>query len=396
MIFTSTWSGMPVNLIDIQKSLPNFANQAKTHFEKEESYLALLDRVLSANANRLNEVRTTVEQESQVNSRLRCAVPLDEPLDTAIPAKAMPEQVSLLASDGSQINPSRHARVPFCVINIGAVEMVRGSGQTPRVFQESFLLDYERTTLPETGIISEGRVALARDLLERQRLANLSVNLTRPAIAMIDGPLELYREPQQTAEFGQIAEMFQAAMDKLRSENVIPMGYVDKPGSDLLVSLLEVLGKNQRGTISGFPPSRPVRVMDTALFSSILRNPGDRSAIFRVLSPTGLDFGPEQELHFFFMNVGMEDFQHLARVEVPAWVAIDKAKLALIQAALLDQVRIMGSKPYPYLLHRAHEVALVSMDEHQRVENMIISEFIRKGVPIGQPSQKQAAKGLMD
>lgn len=387
---------MPVNLRDIQKSLPKFANQAKTYFEKEESYLAQLSRVLRANADRLDEVRTTVEQESHVNSRLRCAIPLDEPLDTAIPARAMPEQVSLLASDGSQINPSRHARVPFCVINVGAVEMVRGSEQTPKVFQESFLLDYERTTLPETGIISEGRVALTRDLLERQRLSELSVNLTQPAIAMIDGPLELYREPQQTAEFGQIAEMFQAAMDKLRSVNVISLGYVDKPGSDLLVSLLEVLGRNQRDGVSGFPASRPVRVMDTALFNDILRNPGERSAVFRVLSPTGLDFGSEQELHFFFMNVGMIEFQHLARVEVPAWVAVDKAKIDLIQAALLDQVRIMGSKPYPYLLHRAHEVALVSMDEHQRVENMIISEFIRNGVPVGQLSQKQAAKDMMD
>ena len=70
------------------------------------------------------------------------------------------------------------------------------------------------------------------------------------------------------------------------------------------------------------------------------------------------------------MNVGSENFQHLARVEVPAWVAEDKANIALIQAALWDQTRIMGTKPYPYLLHRSHEVAVVSLDEHRRVEQI--------------------------
>jgi hypothetical protein len=388
---------MPVNLMDISKSISKFAGQAKVYFTKEAAYLAQLEQVLRANASRLEDVKKAVEQESQTNSRLRCAVPIDEPLDAAIPVSAMPERISLLASDGSQINPSRHARVPFCVINIGAVEMVRGSGQTPRVFQESLLLDYERTTLPETGIISEGRVALVRDLLERQKLAELSSKLSPPAIAMIDGPLELYREPQQTADYGEIAKRFQDVLTKLQAEKVIPLGYVDKPGSDLLVTLLEVLGKNQRSANGkGFPEARPVRVVDTAILKNILVKPGERSAVFRVLSPTGLDFGSEQELHFFFMNVGMKDFQHLARVEVPAWVAIDKEMIAQIQAALLDQVRIMGSKPYPYLLHRAHEVALVSMDEHQRVEDLIISEFIRENIPVGRPSQKQAAKDLMD
>ena len=80
---------------------------------------------------------------------------------------------------------------------------------------------------------------------------------------------------------------------------------------------------------------------------TLLRNPGDRSAIFGVYSRTALGFRPELRLHFFYLNVGAPDRPHLARVEIPAWVAQDAEKVALIQAALLDQAQMMGSKPYP-------------------------------------------------
>ena len=386
---------MPVNLIDIQKSLPEFASQAKAHSEAEKIYLHELERVLSANAGRLDEIKRIVAREMDTNSRLRCAVPVDEDLNAAIPVGELSEQVALLAADGSQINPSRHARVPFCVINIGAVEMVRGSGQMPRVYQESHLLDYDRTTLPDTGLISEGSVALKRDLAERQKLAEWSADLPHPAIAMIDGPLELYRDVQQTSEFDRIAGEFRAVLEKFQKKNVFLLGYVDKPGSDLLVSLLELIGRSNKTLSPDFPTARPVRVVDTALFENVLMNPGERSAMFSVESQRSGDLGSDQQVHFFFMNVGTDEFQHLARVEIPAWVAAEKENIALIQAALLDQTRMLGSKPYPYLLHRSHEVAMVSMDEHRRVEEMIISEFMREHLPIGSPSQKQAVKDLM-
>ena len=386
---------MPVNLVEIQKSLSSFADQAKDHLEQEAIYLRELKKVLAASAGQLDAVRMLVGREADTNARLRCAVPTDEALDRAVSVGQLPERVALLAADGSQINPSRHARVPFCVINIGAVEMRRGSGQMPRVYQESQLLDYDRTTLPDTGLITEGSVALKRDLAERQKLAEWSAELPQPAIAMVDGPLELYRDVQQATEFERIAGQFQAVLEQFKRNNVFLLGYVDKPGSDLLVSLLEVIGRDQGSAATDFPKTRPVRVVDTALFKDILTTPGDRSALFSVSSPTSGKFGNDQQVHFFFMNVGSENFQHLARVEVPAWVAEDKANIALIQAALWDQTRIMGTKPYPYLLHRSHEVAVVSLDEHRRVEEMIVSEFLRYHIPVGSPSQKQAVKDLM-
>jgi hypothetical protein len=54
----------------------------------------------------------------------------------------------------------------------------------------------------------------------------------------------------------------------------------------------------------------------------------------------------------------------------------------------------MGSRPYPYLLHRAHETAVVTQEEKAQVTQMIALELRRRGVEVGEQSYKQSAKGL--
>jgi hypothetical protein len=94
------------------------------------------------------------------------------------------------------------------------------------------------------------------------------------------------------------------------------------------------------------------------------------------------------------LNAGRAGRPWLARVEVPAWVAINPQMLNQLHAALIGQCRIMGSRPYPYLLHRAHEAAMVSFQEQDQVTQMILHELRRRGVEVGQESQKQALKKL--
>ncbi|MHB8819977.1 MAG: DNA double-strand break repair nuclease NurA, partial [Bellilinea sp.] len=99
-------------------------------------------------------------------------------------------------------------------------------------------------------------------------------------------------------------------------------------------------------------------------------------------------------LHFFYLNVGLGDNSHLVRVEIPAWVSRQPEFVDLLQATLLQQCKQLGLRPYPYALHRAHEVALVSFQEKQQVEWMLAVELQRKGIAVGQKSYKQAAKDL--
>ena len=52
---------------------------------------------------------------------LRCAVPVDEALNSRHALPPMPEQVTLIAADGSQIFADRHAEVEYCLVNTGAI-----------------------------------------------------------------------------------------------------------------------------------------------------------------------------------------------------------------------------------------------------------------------------------
>lgn len=387
---------MPVNLIDIQKKLGSFSSQAKAHHQRVSSRLETLHGRLLEYADRLEELKAMVNREAEVNQRLRCAFPVDEPLDAVIPVVPLPERISLAAADGSQINPSHHARVPFSVINVGVVTMARGSGETPKVLTRSSLLDYDTVLPPEGGMLSEGGVGLKRDLREREVLYEIAGELKPPTIAMIDGPLELIRDPQTTGGFESFVQEYESILNAFEEKDLTLLGYIDKSQNDLIGRLLALtpLGTtgqdgNNRKTERDFSGVLDIRLMET-----LLRNPGDRSAVFGVYSRTALSFRPKHRLYFFYLNVGGVERPHLARVEVPAWVAQDKAAIALIQAALLDQAQMMGSRPYPYLLHRAHEEALISLDEHQWVEDLIVKAFMQDGLEVGDLSNKQFLKDL--
>jgi hypothetical protein len=83
------------------------------------------------------------------------------------------------------------------------------------------------------------------------------------------------------------------------------------------------------------------------------------------------------------LNVGTLGHPWPVRVEVPQWVAEDKAKLELLHAVLIEQCNMMGSKPYPYLLHRAHETAVVRREEKDQVEQLLAMELRRVRAEIG-------------
>ena len=79
---------------------------------------------------------------------------------------------------------------------------------------------------------------------------------------------------------------------------------------------------------------------------------------------------------------------------MPRWVAQDRAKLNLLHAVLLAQCRVMGARPYPYILHRAHEVAVVKFEDKKQIEQMLDLELRRAGGEVGEKSAKQSAKDL--
>jgi len=179
--------------------------------------------------------------------------------------------------------------------------------------------------------------------------------------------------------------------------NTVTTGYVDIPGSDLVVRLLELalypdaeLQKAGKEHLLG-------GVRDIDLFRETLL-PAERSAVFAIQSSSAEKFSRrlngQMALHFFYLNVGRPGKPWLVRVELPAWVSRQGELVDLLHATLLQQCRQMGSKAYPYALHRAHEVALVSFQEKEQLQGMIEAEMRRAGLEVGEKSYKQSHKDL--
>ena len=388
---------MPVNYPQIQQQLrakSGTASQRQAEFQRRRQQALEL---LHAQAGDLEALRQRVEQAAAQERSLRCALPLDENLDAARPAPQVNDYPLLLAADGSQVNPNRHDPVEFAVINIGLIRIAPGEGQAPQEYTASQLFIFGDLDGSQ-GPLTEELVALTRDLNERRELAERAAQEhgPRPVFTLTDGPLELYREPKDDARFEQRFKDYLAVLERLAQMSVVTAGYVDKPRADLVVRLLE-LGLYPPEEMQRAGKERPLGgVRDIDLYENL--NPGERTPLFAIQSPTNERFrermGGALGACFFYLNVGREGRPWLARVELPFWVSQRKESVDLLHASLLQQARQMGARAYPYALHRAHEIALVTFQEKQQIQLLIENELRRLGIKVGQKSNKQAGKDL--
>jgi hypothetical protein len=93
------------------------------------------ESLLESNAHELDALRQRVQTVTRLyDPNLRCALPAledPEPLNTHCPLPPLPSQATVLAADGSQIAPDRHAEVNYGLINVGAVRMCVGLPDPP-------------------------------------------------------------------------------------------------------------------------------------------------------------------------------------------------------------------------------------------------------------------------
>ena len=388
---------MPINYQEIYSQIKEIGKGAKERRKKKEEAQASARDLLTAYNNELDLLRSKVDSAKQADSNIRCAYPLNESLASSYPPSASVIQATLIAADGSQINPDRHAAIQFCVVNVGAIQMKLNSGETPEIFTDTELL-YGDDLLPNGFPLSDGMVALKRDLAERTKLDKLSKGIQGSVVTFTDGPIELWgAKGEDAGTYEEIVQKYLGVLSRLQGRDVITAGYVDKPSADLVVRLLEIASADneQIQKLKEFHPLRSVS--DRWLYGeqkNPLLPPGHRSAVFGIQSNSEKKYTGVLSLHFFYLNVGTEGHPWPVRVEIPKWVVDDKSKLDLLHSVLVEQCRMMGSKPYPYLLHRAHETAVVKNEEKQQIEQMLAMELRNHDEEMDDISNKSSAKGL--
>ncbi|MFZ5881821.1 MAG: DNA double-strand break repair nuclease NurA [Chloroflexota bacterium] len=388
---------MPIDYQQIHTQVKAIGQGARERQKKKEERQAQARALLSACASQLDALRNKVDSAKAADPNLRCALPLNEPLDFSAPAPAPVKEATLIAADGSQINPDRHAAVQFGLINVGAIILKLNSGAAPEIFTDSELL-YGDDLLPNGLPLSDGMVALRRDLKERSALDGLSQGLTGEVVTFTDGPIELWGAQGEDARaYAEFLERYKTLLSRLQSRGVITAGYVDKPAADLVGRLLEIVSADNE-QMQKIREHHPLRgVSDRWLYgerSQPLLPPGHRSAVFQIQSSAEKNYKGLLALHFFYLNVGAEGHPWPVRVEIPKWVVDDPASLDLLHGVLVEQCRMMGSRPYPYLLHRAHETAVVKLEEKQQIEQMLQLELRRHDTDMDEGSYKQSAKDL--
>ncbi len=384
-------------------------SEAIAHRRKEyEQWAALARQALVEHDLVDDALLAKIAKAIHVDPTWRGARPLEAHLNHRVIPTTPPEDASLIGVDGSQIYPNQHGPVLYYLINTGVIVLRQGTGEAPivathpQVFYEEADLYDDDLNLRNAQDIND-----LRELMEMRMLAHWAQkerarwddHASRLILAMTDGPLLTWaREKKKGADEkeGQArVRAYLRALQEIQDGGAIPIGYVARPRSANVVRLLhlaqlplaEITTETVRNT-----HNRYRALTDAHLFADL--RPNERTALFSSTARVNEeDFAyAGQRICFFYMNIShQEGFPHIARIDIPEWAAKQEGLLDAIQQAIY---RDAEGAHYPYVLIRAHELALVTFQERKEFEAMLnIAVMRRTGQPLFS-SVKEELKGF--
>ena len=383
---------MPIDYQQIYTRIKEIGAGAKEREKKKEEARELAQNLLASFNSELDALRSKVDSAKSADSNIRCAVPLNEILASHSPVPDSVIQATIIAADGSQIVPNRHEALQYYVINVGAIAMQTGSGNVPEVETDTDLRVLDEF---DDTFFSDSQVALQRDVAERKKLLEMSERYSGTIIALTEGQLELWGsvDNENAKEFEKSLQDYLHALEEMHKKKIIAGGYVDKPGANWFIKLLEIAGTPQDELKNVRKNRLLAGVTDLWLFSQILGE-HERSAVFALQAKSAEKYRDALAIHFFYINVGDRKHPKIARVDVPLWVAENPTMLNALHSVLVEQSKIMGRSPFPYLLHRAHEIAVVTHQEKEEIDRLLSRDILSNGGELGEKSGKQTAKDL--
>ncbi|MFZ5915782.1 MAG: DNA double-strand break repair nuclease NurA [Chloroflexota bacterium] len=313
-------------------------------------------------------------------------------LADAFPAPATPANYSIAAADGSAIPPDRHSPLPYYVLNTGHAVLSYGAHPDAVLDSEGCLyfreedlyIDADGQRIP----VNESRLGIKMQVHEMQALLRAAGMAGQPAVALRDGSLIMW--PLQSEEKtiqSHFLQPFLACLDDFHQAGFPVASYISySNGQDVVNTLRVRLCPAQARDCQNCTLNDAERELCTFLgalrdrqlfFADDLLPPGARSQVFESTSAIQKEYR-EHRIRFFYLNVGGE----IARIEAPAWVTDDPARLSLLHAAIMDQCRRSGGyPPYPPALMEAHEQAVIPTTDRRLVEEMVERALVEQGYP---------------
>jgi hypothetical protein len=322
------------------------------------------------------------------------ALPSHEPVQNIYPPPPPQSEFNIFATDGSQIHPDRHASSLYFLINIGAFSLHQGSGEPPEVSKLTIIFFEDDDLYDDFGSMVTGSVINGqRDVLELESLAILAEKTeSMPSLAVLDNGLLLWIAAQsgepRSRVIDKLLHQYLKNLSRIQKSKSSLAGFIDRPRHWNVIALLALSSTPLEDVGQLSIKSNPFRgVIDRALYKQVLK-PGYRSSLFLQRSKLNDEFkAAGHQVYFFYLHTGAGD--DIVRVEIPEWVASSRVHLDTVHDLLLQQCKQTAG--YPYALVRAHELAVVSYLDRDKMETLIQSRLVEQGIPISR-SQKAETK----
>jgi hypothetical protein len=381
---------MTLELSKIAHQIQGMGNALAERAKRERQVLPAARALLHQFADRQQELGQIVQSED--GRRLRCAGTSSEILDAVFPAPTLPDRLTLIAADGSQIYPDRHAAAFYFVINVGSIVFRQGTGEAPSVGTDPRLYYAEDDLYPDGNMVAGELVSAMRSVAEADALARLAETEPGdgpPRVALADGPLLIWLRGAgiPLAQQERLLAETLHSLGRLRRSQTPAVGFVSRPHSAEVVTLLYLahLQPEERASMTGLHDTGFRGLTDRALFGFL--RPGERSALFIRGTPDNQAYRASgHTVYFFYLSTGPD----VARVEVPEWVALHPPWLNMAHSAVVDQCRLNNG--YPYVLTRADEQAVILGQEREVLEGMLLQAMARQGLDWPELSRKAQQK----
>jgi hypothetical protein len=382
---------MSLEIQHLISKIQEMAQAAAVQVAELERLLPAAEKALQACAREDSEA--IIEKIGRAGQSWRGASPTSERPDEVLPTPDLPSRFRAIGADGSQIFPDRHGLALYYLINTGSIVVQHGSGEAPRSASRPQLFFEEQDLYPGgDSIINAEWIAGLRDAAEMTELARLADEEQGvPSLALLDNGLLLWIAGHEggipPAHIDSIKTEYLKGMQRIQSSGSALAGYVDRPRSANVIRLLHLAGLPVEEIDDASIRAHPFqRLNDGSLFSRILSS-GQRSARFGIVSPLNQDFSLSGHgVQFFYLNTGYQD--QIVRVEIPDWVGDNQTLLDLVHAGIVEECRTTGM---PYVLARAHELAVVSQSDRQALDRALQTFLLEQGLA-AEISQKEKAK----
>jgi len=390
-------------MLDLQKLMGQMQGMSEQLQKEAQQLTGKLDRAETifhqATANQAN----LCKHSEILRDRFifNCAEPV-EPLGQIQSISPITTPHIVLATDGSQIAPSRH-EIAYCyLINIGRVAIYYNSGIYPLLdnVPEVFYKTEDLYKARQWGIQTEQWMTLKRTVAENVALANLAIATIgsyphSPMLAFSDGALVHWELDEIPADArSQLLPDILAAWDDLKSQRIPLAGYISAPRAAEATNFLrlQICPFEQPDChthcstkpLDSAPCSQIQPLRDGTLWSRLLKV-GECSPLWKSQARILQEYG-EHQIYFCYLHVGTE----ISRIEMPAWTALDPEMRS--QALQIIFAQVQKGYGYPVVLAEAHNQAVVTGSDRRRFFAILEQQMVKSGLRNITTSYKESRK----